>query len=175
MSILRSINPTTGYMQDFPLQADEPILLGTLSIEKVRKNLEAILGHVPAMFKKRIREYLEQAKCSIEMENCKISHKYISRAHCMVFPGQVPQIVDLFSKNGTRIAGLGGGVPLDPGKKTDLKPGDIVFLASGRAVFQYFDATVEKADEALEGLLAEDTAVREIHGADMLQPADSMH
>ena len=56
MSILRSINPTTGYMQDFPLHADKPVLLGTLSLHRVRKNLDSILGHVPAMFKKRIRE-----------------------------------------------------------------------------------------------------------------------
>ncbi|MFC1821300.1 hypothetical protein ACFL9T_01235 [Thermodesulfobacteriota bacterium] len=175
MSILRSINPTTGYMQDFQIKADEPILLGTLNLDRALKNLDAILVHVPAMFKTRIREYIERAKFSIEMEICKISYKYISRAHCMVFPGETPQIVDLFSKNGTRIAGLDGGIPLDPGRKTDLKPDDIVLLASGRAVFQYIHPQVEHEGDAINRVLTEDTAVREILEADLPPFVDSMH
>jgi hypothetical protein len=140
MRILRSINPLNGYMKEFPLNDHEPILLGTLSLERVLRNLNAILDNVPGVLKKQIGEYIGRAKRAIEMGSCKIDYKYISRAHCMIFPEQNPQIVDLFSKNGTRIAGLDGGVPLDPGRKTNLKPDDIILLAAGRAIFQYYES-----------------------------------
>jgi hypothetical protein len=179
MRILRSINPLNGYMREFPLKDDEPILLGTLSLERVLRNLNVILDNVPGVLKKRIVEYIGRARHSIEMGNCKIDYKYISWAHCMIFPEQNPQIVDLFSKNGTRIAGLAGGVPLDPGRKTDLKSDDIILLAAVRAVFQYHES------QAMESALFKKAEIVNANGKNIRQvhvpppfgfnPLDDMH
>lgn len=73
----------------------------------------------------------------ITPEECKIQSDPISRVHCMIFPGDDAKILDLFSTNRTAIASLGGGMILDPGRKTDLRPGDIILLAKGTAIFQY--------------------------------------
>jgi hypothetical protein len=55
----------------------------------------------------------------------------------MIFPGHKPQVVDLFSTNGTLLARNGAGVVLIPGQRTDLLPGDILLLSRGSALFHY--------------------------------------
>ena len=137
MRTLRYIDPQTGYMKEFKLEDDKPCIIGKLPLEKVFQNLRVILRKIPDTHKRLISGYIGCAKNSIDMENCKMHSKYISRAHYMIFPGDSVQIIDLFSQNGTKIATLGGGISLVPGRKTNLKNDNIIIIANGQAFFHY--------------------------------------
>ena len=137
MYILRSINPHNGYMKEFQLKENEPVLIGRSSHEMVQEYPEGFLGGIPDGAKEQIFDDIKRVKYSITMKICKIDFGVISRLHCIIFPGKNAQILDLFSTNRTAIARLSGGLILDPGKKTDLLTNDIIILARGSAILQY--------------------------------------
>lgn len=140
MYILRSIDPRLGFMKDFRLQVDELVLIGKLPLEIILNYPGQLLRHAPSQEVKYLSDYIRCTKRLITPEECKIPSDPISRLHCMIFPGEDAKILDLFSTNRTAIASLGGGMILDPGRKTDLRPDDIILLAKGTAIFQYLGA-----------------------------------
>lgn len=137
MYILRSIDPRFGFMRDFKLEVDELVLIGKLPLEIILNYPDQFLRHAPGQEVEYLSDYIRSTKRLITPEECKIHSDSISRVHCMIFPGDDAKILDLFSTNRTAIASLGGGMILDPGRKTDLRPGDIILLAKGTAIFQY--------------------------------------
>ena len=161
MNILKSLNPRTGFTREFELEAGRPVILGTLSLEKIFSGLRAILKRVPDDLKKQVNMDIDGASRSITMGDCSIDPKYISRAHCIIFPGEGAKIMDLASTNGTRIAGRGGGTKLDPGRKIQLNPGDIIILANGLALFHYLERDEDLGDGGPDG-----TGVGLLHGGD---------
>ena len=141
MYILRSIDPKSGYIKDFKLEVDEPILIGRLPLEIILEYPNVFLKDAPEPEIKHLSDYIRSTKRLITPEECEIHSDPISRVHCMIFPGDDAKILDLFSTNRTAIANLGGGMMLEPGRKTDLRPGDIILLAKGTAIFQYLGPT----------------------------------
>lgn len=140
MYLLKSLNPRTGFIREFELDVGKPVIIGTLPVDKILRGMREIFKKVPDDLKRQIYDDVDSASRSITMQECKISHQYISRAHFMVFPGDQGEIMDLGSTNGTKIAGPGGGTRLDPGRRKSLKPGDIIILANGLAIFHYLKA-----------------------------------
>jgi hypothetical protein len=124
-------------MREFRFKEDSPVLIGRIPTGKLVDHLDSLVGKVPEEFKEQVSEDIKGARYVITMKDCNIGHKPISRAHCIIFPGKKAQISDLFSTNGTIIASPKAGVMLDPGRKTDLMPNDIILLARGMAIFQY--------------------------------------
>lgn len=134
---LRSIDPISGYVRLFEVKDDGPLLIGRLSTEGAIEQLPAIMVKVDEAFKKEIFDLIRSVRYAITMQECRIDHRRISRAHCMVFPGAQFQVVDLSSTNGTVLAREGAGVVLVPAEMTDLMPGDLILLAKGAAFFEY--------------------------------------
>ena len=120
------------------MTANEPILIGSLDLKRAQNRLRDILKKVPAHRMRRISEYIDRAKMSIVPQHSCRRDSHISRAHCMVFPGEVTKIIDFYSKNGTRIARHGTGLKVYPGKRIILESRDIVILAGGRAIFEFW-------------------------------------
>jgi len=136
MQVLTSINPRTGFMKEFRID-EEPCVIGNLPLEEILRDLREISKKFPDKQKRRLIEWIDSAGTSIDMRSCQMESRYISRIHCMIFPGKRARLMDLFSKNGTKIARVGGGIRVEPGKKIDLRPDDIIILAEGHAFFQY--------------------------------------
>ena len=123
--------------KDFDLNEDGPVLIGRLSIQGVHEHLKSLIGNVPQDHKETFTDDIAGVKYTITMRECKVDPKTVSRVHCMIFPGGRAQIVDLYSTNGTVIARKDEGIALTPGELTDLRPGDHILLAHGKALFQY--------------------------------------
>jgi hypothetical protein len=145
---LRSIDPVSGYVRQFDLKDDGPLLIGRLSAEGAIESLPVLLSKAPEPFKQATSDLIRSTRYTITMQECRIDHRRISRAHCMVFPGPQFQIVDLFSTNGTVLAREEAGIVLVPTEMTDLRPGDLILLAKGTALFEYA-GTLPGGDESV--------------------------
>ena len=145
--ILRSIDPWSGFMKDFILKPDEPVLIGRMSLQIVLDFPEGFLINAPKAEIEHLSNYIKSTKRLIKPEDCKIRSNPISRIHCMIFPGQNAKILDLYSTNGTVLANLRGGIQLKPGKETDLQHNNIILLARGSAIFQYFSFHESEGDD----------------------------
>ncbi|MFC1824374.1 FHA domain-containing protein [Thermodesulfobacteriota bacterium] len=154
MYVLRSINPQNGIMREFKLKADEPVIIGRLSLDLVPQYLKTFSKMDESTdLNKRLSDDIQRAAYFITMGDCNIPSQYISRLHCMIFPDENAKIIDLYSRNGTVIAAPGSGLALAPGRKTDLRPNDIISLAKGWAIFQYLksdEASSQRADREIE-------------------------
>ena len=154
MFVLKCLNPITGYLKEFAYREEGPVLIGRMAPERALNEFEAVSKNVPEYFHGELREYLESARYSINMENCRLDKKYISRVHCIILPGEDSLAVDLFSKNGTVIAGPNGGMHINAGVKAKLGPEECIILAKGRTVFQFMYSennrplAIEREDES---------------------------
>ena len=119
------------------MEVDELVLIGKLPLEIILNYPGQFLRNAPGPEVEYLSDYIRGTKRLITPEECKVHGDPISRVHCMIFPGDDAKILDLFSTNRTAIAHLEGGVTLDPGRKMDLRSGDIILLARGTAIFQY--------------------------------------
>ena len=135
--ILRSIDPWSGFMKEFELKVDEPVLIGRMPLDIILEYPEGFLKHAPDPEVKHLSDFIKSTKRIIKPEECKIRGSQISRVHCMIFPTEKAKILDLYSTNGTVLANIGGGMKLVPGRGTDLTTGDIILLAKGIAIFRY--------------------------------------
>jgi len=124
-------------MKDFKVGGDEQVLIGKLPLDIILEYPDQFLRHAPGPEIEYLSDYIRSTRRLITPEECKFNSNPISRLHCMIFPGDDAKILDLFSTNTTSIARLGGGMIVDPGTKTDLRPYDIILLAKGTAMFQY--------------------------------------
>ena len=157
--ILRSIDPWSGFMKDFKLEPDEPVLIGRMSLKIVLEFPEGFLINAPKAEIEHLSDYIKSTKRLIKPEECKIRGNPISRVHCMIFPTEKSKILDLYSTNGTVLANIGGGIQLEPGKRTDLQHNTIILLAKGSAILQYFSFDESEGDdlESEEDIVADRT------------------
>lgn len=146
MYILRSIDPKSGYIKDFKLEVDEPILIGRLPLEIILEYPDVFLKDAPEPEIKHLSDYIRSTKRLITLEECGINNNSISRVHCMIFPGEESKILDLYSTNGTIIADVGGGIKLESGRRTEIKPNTTILLAQGAAIFQYLSLKKREID-----------------------------
>jgi len=157
--ILRSIDPWSGFMKDFELKVDDPVILGRMSLKIILEFPEGFLKHAPDEEIEHLSDIIKSTKRLIKMEECKIRGNPISRMHCMIFPAPKAKILDLYSTNGTVLANVGGGIQLEPGKRTELQHNTIILLAKGSAIFQYFSFDDSERDdlESEEDIMADRT------------------
>jgi hypothetical protein len=147
MYTLRSIDPKSGYMKDFKLEVDEPVLIGRVPLEIILEYPDLFLKDAPEPEIKHLSDYIKSTKRLITLEECDIHDNSISRVHCMIFPGEELKILDLYSTNGTILANIGGGMELEPGKRTEIQHNTTILLAQGAAIFQYFSFDKCERDE----------------------------
>lgn len=147
MHTLRSIDPKSGFIKDFKLEVDEPVLIGRLSLEIILEYPDVFLKDAPEQEIKHLSDYIRSTKRLITLEECNIHNNSISRVHCMIFPREESKILDLYSTNGTILANAGGGMELEPGRRTEIKHNTTILLAQGAAIFQYFSFDKRKRDE----------------------------
>ena len=157
--ILRSIDPWSGFMKDFKLEPDEPVLIGRMSLKIVLEFPKGFLKHAPESEVEHLSDYIKSTKRLIKPEECKIRGNPISRMHCMIFPAQEAKILDLYSTNGTVLANIDGGIKLKPGRRMELQHNSIILLAKGAAIFQYFSFDDSERDdlESEEDIVADRT------------------
>ena len=145
--ILRSIDPWSGFMKEFELKVDEPVLIGRMPLDIILEHAEGFLKHAPDPEVKHLSDFIRSTKRIIKPEECKIRGSQISRVHCMIFPTEKAKILDLYSTNGTVLANIDGGIKLKPGRRTELQHNAIILLGKGAAIFQYFSFDKRERDE----------------------------
>jgi len=147
MYTLRSIDPNSGFMKDFKLEAGEPVLIGRLPLEIILEYPDVFLKDAPEPEIKHLSDYIRSTKRLITLEECNIHSNSISKVHCMIFPGEESKILDLYSTNGTILANAGGGIKLESGRRTEIQHDITILLAQGAAIFQYFSFDKLERDE----------------------------